>query len=143
VALLYWTAAAWGGSLAVADRPLMRVQEVSTIRTLLERALALEPSWQAGALHELMIGVEGLPALVGGSVERAKAHFDRAVALSNGESAFAYVNMATSVRERAEVERLLKAALAVDVARRPEIRLANLIAQKRARYLLSRAGRPS
>ena len=39
---------------------------------------------------------------------------------------------------RAEVERLLRAALAVDLNARPALRLANLIAQRRARGLLAR-----
>ena len=39
-----------------------------------------------------------------------------------------------------EFERLLRAALAIDVSKRPSIRLANLIAQKRARYLLTQIG---
>ena len=142
VPFLYWTAAAWGGSLAVAENPLLRIGEIARIRALLERALALNPQFEAGALHELMIGIEGLPALVGGSSERARNHFDRAVALSGGQSAFAFVTMATSVaqpaRNRAEFVRLLEQALAVDVDSRPEIRLANLIAQKRARFLLQR-----
>lgn len=142
VPLLYWAAAAWGGSLAVADNPLMRVGEIGAIRALLERALELDEAWESGALHELMIGVEGLPALVGGSPQRARAHFDRAVLLSEGQSAFAYVTMATSVSDSAEAERLLKAALAVDVEKRPAIRLANLIAQKRARHLLAKPAPP-
>ena len=37
-----------------------------------------------------------------------------------------------------EFERLLKAALAVDIDKRPTLRLANLIAQKRAAALLAR-----
>jgi hypothetical protein len=143
VPLLYWTAAAWGGSIAVAENPLMRVGEISKIRAVLERALVLDPTWEAGAIHELMIGVEGLPELMGGSAQRARTHFDRATALAEGQSAFAYVALATSVaqpaKDRAEFERLLKVALAVDVDKRPALRLANLIAQKRARFLLSRA----
>jgi hypothetical protein len=88
-----------------------------------------------------MIAVEGLPALLGGSPVRAKEHFDRAVALANGQSAFAYLALATGVaqpaKDRAQFEALLKSALAVDVSQRPSIRLANLVAQKRARVLLS------
>lgn len=145
VPLLYWTAAAWGGALAVADTPLLRLGEVPRVRALLERAIALDPAWDSGALHELMIGFEGLPEIAGGSAARARAHFDRAVKLSEGQSAFAYVTLATSVaqpaKDRDEFERLLKAALAVDVDKRPTIRLANLIAQKRARFLLSRVER--
>jgi hypothetical protein len=65
--------------------------------------------------------------------------------LSNGESAFAYVMLASSVAQpagnRAEFERLLRAALAIDVSKRPSRRLANLIAQKLARSLLTRVDR--
>lgn len=142
VRAMYWLAAAWGGSLALAPNPLFRIGEVGTLRALLRRALELNPSWERGAIHELMIALEGLPALAGGSPARAKSHFDQAVALSGGQSAFAYVTMATSVaqpaKDRAEFERLLKAALAVDVNTQPALRLANLIAQKRAKFLLSR-----
>ncbi|MBA2304095.1 MAG: hypothetical protein H0W08_15880 [Acidobacteria bacterium] len=143
VGLLYWTAAAWGGLLAVAESPLIKVGEVPKVRALAERAIALDAGWEAGTLHELMIGIEGLPAIVGGSPQRARTHFDRAVTLSSGLSAFAYVTMATSGADPAETERLLKAALAIDVDRRPDIRLANIIAQKRARFLLARAARRS
>lgn len=142
---LYWTAVAWGGALTLADNRLARIGELAIVRALLVRALQLDETWQDGAIHEAMIAVESLPVLLGGSPARAKTHFDRAVALSHGESAFAYVAMATGVaqpaRNRAEFERLLKAALAIDPASRPSLRLPNLIAQKRARYLLSHVDR--
>jgi hypothetical protein len=145
VPVLYWTAVAWGGKLSVADNQLQLVGSLVKIRQLLTRALALDEGWEAGALHEAMIAVEGLPALAGGSAARARTHFDRALELSGNQSAFAYVTMASSValpaRNRAEFERLLRAALAIDVSTRPSLRLVNLIAQKRARFLLSRVDR--
>lgn len=141
VPALYWTAVAWGGALTLTDNPFTRLAELSTVRALFARALQLDETWEGGAIHEAMIAVESLPALLGGSPARARQHFDRAVALSNGDSAFAYVTMATGVaqpaRNRAEFERLLRAAIAVDPSRRPSQRLGNLIAQKRARFLLS------
>ena len=92
-----------------------------------------------------MIALDGLPSLLGGSAARAREHFDRAVALSNGSSAFAFVTLASSVaqpaKDRKEFERLLRAALAVDVDKEPSLRLANLIAQARARYLLTQMDR--
>lgn len=144
VPILYWTAAAWGGSLSVADKPILRLGELAIVRTLFNRALELDEAWEGGTLHEAMIAIEALPALLGGSAERARTHFNRAVELSQGQSAFAYVTFAGSVsvaaKDRVEFERLLRQAIAVDVSKRPAIRLANLIAQKRARFLLSRAG---
>ena len=145
VPALYWTAVAWGGALTLSDSPLARLAEVATVRALFARALELDEAWEAGAIHEAMIAVESLPLLLGGSPVRAKEHFDRAVALSNGQSAFAYVTMATGVaqpaKDRREFERLLRAAIALDPSQRPSLRLANLIAQKRARFLLSQIDR--
>jgi hypothetical protein len=145
VPALYWTAVAWGGALTLADNALARIAEVATVRALFARALELDETWEAGAIHEAMIAVESLPMLLGGSPVRAKEHFDRAVTLSDGQSAFAYVTMATGVaqpaKDRREFERLLRAAVAIDVSKRPSLRLANLIAQKRARFLLSQIDR--
>jgi tetratricopeptide (TPR) repeat protein len=144
VPALYWTALASGALLALADNQLAAIGDLAFVRAALERALQLDETWEHGAIHEALIAVEGLPALLGGSPARARRHFDRAVELSKGESAFAYVTMASVAqrgKDRAEFERLLRAALAIDPCRRPAIRLANLIAQKRARFLLSRADR--
>jgi predicted anti-sigma-YlaC factor YlaD len=44
-------------------------------------------------------------------------------------------------QRRAEFETLLKQALAIDVAQASDTRLANLVAQRRARWLLSRTER--
>jgi hypothetical protein len=145
VPVLFWTAASWAGELALGDDLLVRISELAVVRALFERALALDASWDGGAIHEAMIAIEGLPALAGGSPERAKRHFDRAVELSGGASAVPYVTLAASVSVRSgnrkEFETLLKQALAVDVSRKPDLRLANLLAQRRAKYLLSSADR--
>ena len=145
VPALYWTGVAWGGALTLADNQLARIGELATVRALFSRALQLDDIWDGGAIHEAMIALESLPPLLGGSPARAKEHFDRAVALSNGQSAFAYVTMATGVaqpaRDKREFERLLTAAIAIDVSKRPSLRLANLIAQRRARSLLSQINR--
>lgn len=141
---LFWLGVSWGGELSVADNQLMRLPELVTVRRVFNRALELDEAWERGAIHEALIAFDGMPALLGGSAERATRHFDRAVALSEGQSAFAYVTMASSVsvpaRDRSGFERNLKAALAIDVNRDPSVRLANLLAQKRARFLMSRAG---
>jgi hypothetical protein len=144
VPALFWLAIAWGGEVSLATNQLMRLPELVSIRAVLARTLSLDESWDRGTLHEAMITFDGMPALLGGSAERAAKHFERAIELSQGQSAFAYVSMASSVsqpaRDRAGFERHLKAALAVDVNRDPSRRLANLIAQRRARFLLSRTG---
>jgi predicted anti-sigma-YlaC factor YlaD len=79
---------------------------------------------------------------MGGSAAKAQEHFAAAVALSGGRRAAPLVALAETVavqrQDREEFERLLDAALAVDLERGPEWRLANIIAQRRARWLKGR-----
>jgi predicted anti-sigma-YlaC factor YlaD len=143
VDVLYWTGASWGSAIAIGlDRPEF-IADLPAARALLARALALEPGYGEGAIHAAMISLEAVPEAMGGSVARARTHFDRAVELSRGLSVDPYVTMALSVavpaEDRAEFVALLEAALAIDVNKEPRWRLANLIAQKRARDLLARA----
>jgi predicted anti-sigma-YlaC factor YlaD len=142
VEVLYWTGAAWGSAVALGlDRPEL-IAELPTARALMKRALELDEDFSDGAIHAVMISLEAVPEAMGGSPTRARQHFDRAVALTHGLSAGPYVTYAASIaapaEDRAEFERLLNAALAIDVNKKPEWRLANLIAQKRARDLLAR-----
>jgi hypothetical protein len=134
---LYWTAAAWGADLSLAPNPLLRATELRSVRALLGRAKALDETWQKGAIYEALIAFDGLPALVGGSPAAARADFDRAIALSEGKSVFAYVAFAATVTDPAEKRRLLESALAIDTATITTRRLTNLIAQRYARALLA------
>ena len=140
VPLLYWTAASWGAAIALGiDRPDL-VVDFPTVRALADRALALDDTWSKGAIHELMIPLDSLPEALGGNVERARTHFARAVEIQSGVAASPYVALATGVavpaQNRAEFEKLLQQALAVDTSKDPSNRLANLLAQRRARALL-------
>ena len=111
---------------------------------LADRALALDEKWEKGTLHELFITLDGLPEVLGGNPSRAKDHFARAVELQKGLLPGPYVSLATGVavatQDRAEFERLLKMALAIDPEKDPSSRLVTLIMQKRARVLLDRIG---
>jgi predicted anti-sigma-YlaC factor YlaD len=143
VGLLYWTGASWGAAIAIGlDRPEL-VADLPAVRRLMARALELDEDYADGALHEAMISLESVPEIMGGSPDRARRHFERAVALSKGRSAGPYVTLAASVsvpaQDRAEFTRLLEQALAIDPDRHPPTRLANLIMQRRARHLLAHA----
>jgi predicted anti-sigma-YlaC factor YlaD len=109
------------------------------VRALLECALQLDESWNAGALHEAMITIESLE-LLGGSEDRARRHFERAVLLQRGHSPGPFVALAMGVsvgnQDRAEFERLLGDALAIDPNADPSNRLGTIITQDRARWLL-------
>ncbi len=144
VPLLYWTAAAWGSAIAGGqDRPEL-VADLPAVRALLERALELDPGWDRGALHDAMMLLEFAEVQSGaGSIERARTHYERSLELSGGTRAGTYVGWASTVsvqeQDRGEFERLLERALAIDPDREPGERLANLIQQDRARWLLGQA----
>ena len=143
VKLLYWSGASWGSAISLGlDRPEL-VADAPAIRALLERALELEPDYDQGALHEFMIVLEALPEAMGGSLERARQHFDRALELKGGESVSTWVSWADAVsiaqQDREEFERLLNLALAADPERDKSRRLITLISQKKARMLLDLA----
>jgi len=143
VPLLYWTAAAWGAAFSIdkADSSLSVNQNV--IEALMRRAIALDESWDLGSLHDFFITWEGGRTSVGGSLDKAKEHFERAKALAHGQRVSPFVTWAEDIsvgaQNKKEFAALLTEALAIDVAKAaPEQRLANLLAQKRARWLLSR-----
>ena len=144
VPLLYWTAASWGAAIAGGlDQPEL-VADLPAVRALLERAMELEPDYDRGTLHDAMMLLEIAELDSGvGSLERAREHFERALALNGGTRAGTYVSWASAVsvkeQNREEFERLLEQALAVDLDGDPESRLINVIQQDRARWLLDQA----
>lgn len=140
VPLLYWTAASWGAAISLGvDRPDL-VIDMPTVRSLAERALALDDTWSNGAIHEMMISLDSLPAALGGDPEHARQHFARAIAIQKNHSPGPYVDLAVGVsvpaQDRAEYEKLLNQALAIDPEQDPSNRLVTLITQQRAKALL-------
>lgn len=143
VPLLYWTAACWGLAIAISkDQPDV-VADQPQMEALIDRALALDEAFDGGAIHSFLISYE--PSRLRGEgdpLARARRHFDRAEALSAGGLAGPLVALAETVsvktQNRTEYESLLQRALAIDADAKPEWRLANLIMQRRARWLLSR-----
>jgi predicted anti-sigma-YlaC factor YlaD len=142
VALLYWTGAAWGSAISLGtDRPEL-VADLPAVRALFDRASALDPGFDRGAIQEAMIRLDALPEFLGGSRQRALEDRDRAVELSGGLRAGPWVAWAASAavaaQDRAGFRSALDRALAVDPEASPPDRLANRIAQDRARALLAR-----
>jgi tetratricopeptide (TPR) repeat protein len=137
VELLYWSAASWG--LAMALSPDTLAIDFPAVRAMAEKGLALDETWWNGALHELMITLDS-QELLGGSQENARKHFDRAVELQKGQSPGPYLSLAMGVsvakQDRAEFEKLVNMALAINPDANPSERLVTLLMQRRARALL-------
>jgi len=146
VDLLYWTAAAWGSAISLSIDDPSTIGQMGLMEALIYRAYELDPDFDHGAIHSFLITYEMTKS--GGDPppeEKARAHFERALALSDGQQAGPYLSLAEAVsipnQDRAEFEHLLNQALTVDPDARPEWRLVNLIMQDRAEWLLDRTDR--
>jgi predicted anti-sigma-YlaC factor YlaD len=143
VPLLYFTGLAWFAAISISKDDSELTADQGQAEALMRRALALDEGYDRGALHDFFISWEGRGESVGGSFERARAHFERAEELAGGRRVSAYVNFAETVsvarQDRPEFERMLKSALAVDPDAVLEMRLPSLVYQKRARWLLARS----
>jgi hypothetical protein len=140
--MLYWTTASWGAAIALGkDRPEL-LADLPAIRALVRRGLVLDEGYEGGAIHEALVVLDALPEAMGGSVERARRHYERAVELSRGERASPFVTMAQSVsvmnQDRQEFRALLHRALEIDPDLHPETRLVTIVLQRKARALLER-----
>ena len=139
VPLLYWNAAALGLAISVSRHDAEMLARLLEVEALLDRALQLDEDWNEGALHEFEVTLAsarpGSP-----DYERIERHFKRALALSGGKRAGLYVAYAEAgpyrKQNRTEFESTLEQALTLDPDQHHEFRLANLVAQQRAQWLL-------
>jgi len=144
VPLLYWTAASWSLSISLSGGDPSMLADLPRCEMLMRRALALEEGYDYGAIHEYFIAFEGgRPKAMGGSLERARFHFERAMELSGGMRVSPLVTFAETVsvrtQNREEFLSLLSRAVAFDArGQAPQFRLANLLSQRKARWLVGR-----
>jgi len=142
VPLIYWTANAWGAAISISKDDAELTADQSLVEALMRRALALDEEYERGSIHDFFIAWEGGRASVGGSLDLGRKHLDRARELSKGTRVSPLVSFAETIsvatQNRKEFQSLLEEALAFDVNKAPESRVANLIAQRRARWLLGR-----
>lgn len=141
--LLYWTGAAWGSAIGVGlDQPEL-VVDLPVVRQMFRRCRALDSDFDRAAVEEALMALESVPEMLGGSLERARKHFDNAVEASDGNALSPYVTWATAVsvseQDRAEFDDMLERALAIDLEAAPERRLANELMRRRALYLQAHA----
>jgi predicted anti-sigma-YlaC factor YlaD len=142
--LLYWAGAGWLGGYAIDPFDTDLGITLPAAAALIEQVYKLDPDFSAGALHEFYIMYYGsLPEYMGGSLKKAREHFTKALAVSKNQSATPYLSLATavSVKEQnlAEFKELLNKALKIDPEATPENRLANVLNQRKAQWLLEHA----
>jgi len=142
VDLLYLSMAALGLAIANAKQDAAMLARLPEVEALLARGIELDEAWNAGSLHEFAVSwYAARPGAVDrGAIER---HYARALELSGGTRAGLFVAYAEAIavrdQNRRQFDGLLDRALAVDDNARPDERLQNALAQRRALWLRTQA----
>ncbi len=141
VPFLYWTAAALGLGISVSKDDAAMLSRIPEVEAMLNRAIELDPGWDDGALYAFAVTFEGAKP-TGGSRQAIDQSFHTAEQMSGGTDAGLYVSYAENVaipeQDVVLFRDMLGKALAIDPDAAPDRRLANLIAQRRAQWLLGR-----
>jgi predicted anti-sigma-YlaC factor YlaD len=139
VPLAYWTAAAWALAISSGKEDMGLVAELPAPGALVSRALELDEGWEHGTLHEFMVSY----AAANGDPAAARRHYDRALELGMNNKLGPHVTLAEAVlvpaQDRDAFQKVLDRVLAFDVDA-PDARpwrLANILAQRRARELVA------
>ena len=143
VPYLYWLGAAYGGAIGSSRGKAKWVIQLPIVGYLLEKALVIYPAWNFGAIHSALISYSmARTDLLGNNVENAKIHYRQAMLFSSNQDAGAKVsfaeNVLVSIQEKDKFVTLLNEVLAMDLEKNKELSLGNMIARKRALWLLSK-----
>jgi predicted anti-sigma-YlaC factor YlaD len=145
VPALYWSAAGYLSAFSLNPFDMELGVKIPELMTLVDRAYELDPDFNNGALDDfLVLAYASLPESMGGDKSRVETHFRRSLEKSQGRLAGPYVSYASAVSIPAQdyevFKTYLETALALDPDADPSNRLVNILAQRKARYLLDNAG---
>jgi len=138
---LYAFALGWLSYLDATSADLSAVAELPWVEAAMQRALELDETYEAGAIHTWLGILNSLrPPALGGKPEIARAHFERALELSQGRDLSIKVEYARRyarlMYEQDLHDRLLRDVIAAPVTE-DGYTLFNVLAQRDAEALLA------
>jgi predicted anti-sigma-YlaC factor YlaD len=144
VPFLYWTAAGFLSAYSLNPFDLELGRKVPELRAYIDRAYALDPDFNQGALDEFyLLFYASMPEGMGGNKSLVDTYFKRAWEKSGGRSPGPYIAYAEAVCIPAQdydtFKAYLELALAIDPDADPANRLVTILSQRKARYLLEEA----
>jgi hypothetical protein len=115
--------------------------DLPKVEAVLDRVVAIDETYERGQAHVYLGALRTLvPPALGGKPEVGRAHFERAIALSDGRNLIAQVELARRyarlVLDRPLHDRTLEAVVAADPVE-PGLTLSNVLAQAQATALLA------
>jgi hypothetical protein len=138
---LYSYAVSWLSHLDATSEDWTAVAELPWVEAVLARALAIDETYEKGALHGYLGILNSLrPPALGGKPDLAREHFDRAIELSAGRDLSIKVEYARRyarlVFDQELHDRLLTEVLEAP-AEEPGLTLFNVLARQEAQTLLA------
>jgi predicted anti-sigma-YlaC factor YlaD len=140
---LYWCSASWMAAITADRSDLALGMTIKKAASLIIRVAELNDQYDQGAAHEILCAYKAsIPKSIGGSDEKAREHFNKAVTFSSGEKISPYITLAISIsvknKNRAEFIEMLQKALSVNIQKRPSLRIAECnLTSSVARWLLA------
>ena len=140
---LYQIGSAWAGWTQANSDDFAAIAELGRVKSVMARVAELDETWDYGGPH-LYLGVFEtlLPPSLGGRPEVGRAHFEKAISISEGKYLMTKVMFADQYArllfDRELHDQLLGEVVAADPAL-PGLTLINTVAQRRAHELLESA----
>lgn len=137
VAPVFWTATAWGSSIALSLTDPGAIADLPRVEAMMQFVLSREPDYFYGGAHFFLGTLAGSrPKLLGGDADSSLWHFQECLRINGGRFLMTYVYEARSLAVLTQNQELFEACLtAVDTASLevlPEARLSNAIAKRKA-----------
>jgi hypothetical protein len=140
---VFWTAFSWGSLINLKKDDPMAITELGYVEAMMSRVVEVNPTFFYGSPY-LFYGVyyASRPTLLGGNPDKAKEYFDQATQVTKGRFLMAKTLKAqfyaVQIQDRALFQQLLGEVQATDANILPDQRLGNVMAKKRAGYLMNR-----
>lgn len=140
---LYRFAAVWAGWIRARSEDYAALADLPKLQAAFGRVIEIAPEIDHGFAHVYQgVLLSQRPAAMGGEPEEARAHFERAIELSDGRNLMAKAlyaeNYARLVFDRELHDRLVTEVIEADPSA-GDLTLSNRLAQERARELRSSA----
>jgi predicted anti-sigma-YlaC factor YlaD len=139
-AALFWAGSGALGAFSISPLDTELLSKTGMALAMLERAAELDPSFNNGAIFEVLMAFYAAALEpMGGGMDKALAAYEKALAYSNNKSPSVHIGYARSfcipAQNSAGFDEAIAKALAIEPDSFPENRLALILAQKQAVWL--------
>jgi hypothetical protein len=140
VPAIFWTALSWGSYVNITRTDVNALADIGKVNAMIEAVLAKDPTFYFGG-PDMLAGAIGAstPASLGGKPDEAKAHFEKAMAVTKGRFLLVHVYFAktycTATLNQELFDHLLQQVADTPVDALPGAEFANALAKRKARLL--------